>query len=186
MRLFDFLSRRKEQVPPPPSVPKDFEAFIAAARRMSPFDMATGRLCAQTYRDRGGVDKTIYYGMLEIFRAALRQGLDSPDAAEDLLQSKYSQEPDGKDLVEGTYQMASVLTGSAREELHAKAEKDVVPMVIQVVTTVVKVFEGRRPRPQPANLRGHYAMLADWTFAVGLHISDMDPAYASELANEPY
>lgn len=186
MGLFDFFSRRKEQVPPPPRVPKDLDTLVEAARKMSPFDFATGRLCAETYRDRGGVDQTIYYGMLEVFRAALRQGLESPEEATRLLDSKAAQKPDGQDFVEGTEQLADALAGRLKEPLHARAKHDDVPTVVEVLTAVVKVFEGRRPRPAPANLRGHYALLADWTFASGLHLSRIDPRYAKQLADEPY
>ncbi len=166
--------------------PEELHEFGDVVAQMTPFDFHVGKLCQITFMDRGSEDLTIYFGMLFILKSGLGGGFDKEHSAPELVMGKAKQNEDAADHI---WHCSDIAESFGKEkvwqQLQIRAREGGIPRIVALTTLLVNLYEQTHPRPSARNLRGHYAALADYVFAVGLNMSILYPDKAEELANEP-
>jgi hypothetical protein len=70
-------------------------------------------------------------------------------------------------------------------EIQQDALSEDQPVLVAMAMVLVDIYERDHARPPVDILKGHYAQLADYIYAVGLSIGINCPKVAKELVDEP-
>lgn len=166
---------------------EDDQEFDRISHQMVRFDFELGKLFAETFLD--GSDRGLYYGILSVIQRALKFGLEHPSDAKEILETKSKQNDESESLMAVTSSVAEYLcTELVVASLRNGAEARKQPLIVGFTTIIVETFELERPRPTSDVLAvrmGHYAVLAEFAFAVALRLAQLNTSYASELATDP-
>jgi hypothetical protein len=184
MGLNDFIKRLLGNAGPSAQAAARAE-IMELAGQMTEFDRQTGALCAQTWRDRGSSDDIVYGGMLRVLKAACEGGLDENVSPRELLDAKSAESARSR---EWARYCEGVALGIAKgwPEIECGSHGVDMPAIVHVMSAVVAMHEKKNRRPRGEALRGHYAVLADFVFAVGLALAVHQPSIAQRLAVEPF
>lgn len=153
------------------------------AAEMTKFDRYVGLLCQQTYQNRGSAVHTLMYGMLDILEHGMDGDLAEGESPRSLLEEKAKQSAVAEEEI-NFCRLVVQLTSSAWSELQERAKKNRVPLLVELLTFWVESAEQRYPRPQGSIPPGHYAVVANFVFAIGLHFADMQQSLATQLVKE--
>lgn len=167
-------------------LPELLDELSQLQARMTPFDHYLGRLCEQTYRDRGSPEQILMFGMLHILEHVLAGELENGSTPETLLEGKLAQGGDEALDVRVAAELVERLFSSEQWTNLVQASKSRgIPRLVLLTDMLVRVIEKTaHERPTGIMPRGHYSVVGSFIFAAGLQIAVTQPALGKELVEE--
>ena len=181
MGLFDFLRGHRRKTLPPPA---DLDRLVRAAREMTGFDLLTGRLCSEFYREGADSERVLHYGALGAFQQILQQALAGELDAERLLEEHAAKNDETGALIENSQAVAEMVLDEGWPTMVESAESEGLPVSVAIVTALVRTAERVFPRPSGPLPPGHFAVVMDFVAACALQAARIAPDRARMLANE--